>query len=513
MAPDATRAVRVDRVIAARRAYPPLAVAGVLAVAAVVGVAGAIRPELFAVVLAALASAALGVVAHRWPERAMRASAFAIALGETKFRLRDPSATLSSAVDGQVAFELGLSAIVGVLTLGAALSPRVRLGAPTLVERVLIVYATVAVASVAWSFAPAVTAVRGVQLVILLLFAATALRALGDTGFLDAIAGSVLLYVLLFSVIALVVPGANGSEVSWHGFWRFSWYSVHPIQSGVYAGAALLLMLAAALFGSGAAGAAARVRYAGVPAWVYAVPLAAVLAATRSRGPLLAVVVAAAVLVARRVGRRWMAPAVAGVAALGALAMAMAGLGAADVVARGATSTNPVLTLLYRGQDMGELATFSGRLDLWRDVVRFFLDRPFLGYGYQGSRALLLEVVPWAAYSHNAVAETLLNVGVVGSLPLLFALVSALFAGSRAAGRVGAAAVGMAVFLLVNSLTSESFAAAPGLEAMLLFASALLAERCRARRAGEARVAAVAPVAVSPRFAIRAVGHARTARS
>ena len=110
-----------------------------------------------------------------------------------------------------MAFELGLSALVGVATLGALLSPRVRLGRPSLVERMLIVYATVAVASYAWSYAPAVTAVRGVQLVILLLYAATALRTLGDAGFVDAIAGAVLRYVLLFSAMAIVVPGSDGS--------------------------------------------------------------------------------------------------------------------------------------------------------------------------------------------------------------------------------------------------------------------------------------------------------------
>ena len=49
----------------------PGAAAGARGAAVVVGVGGAVRPELFAALLGAMALAAMGAAAYRWPAPAM----------------------------------------------------------------------------------------------------------------------------------------------------------------------------------------------------------------------------------------------------------------------------------------------------------------------------------------------------------------------------------------------------------------------------------------------------------
>jgi hypothetical protein len=56
-----------------------------------------------------------------------------------------------------------------------------------------------------------------------------------------------------------------------------------------------------------------------------------------------------------------------------------------------------------------------------------FQSRPILGYGYVGSRGVLLNVLPWAGEAHNAVAETLLDLGIVGVVLVWVPLLSSLF--------------------------------------------------------------------------------------
>jgi O-antigen ligase len=101
------------------------------------------------------------------------------------------------------------------------------------------------------------------------------------------------------------------------------------------------------------------------------------------------------------------------------------------------------------------------------------MERPLFGHGYQGSRAFLLDTAPWAAYAHNAFAQTLLDVGTLGGLllciPVGWTTILTFRHALRADGDgTAAAALGAMVFLLLNSITAESFAAAPAFETLLL---------------------------------------------
>jgi O-antigen ligase len=226
-----------------------------------------------------------------------------------------------------------------------------------------------------------------------------------------------------------------------------------------------------------------------VPSWLFALPLLVVVFMSRSRGPALALAAALLALLALHVAGRRRTPLVA---VLSLLVVSVALLGpildvsaifasSADgsLLGRVALSDNPLATFLFRGQSADEIEGFSGRTELWRGLTVLFLDRPVLGYGYQGARALVLGVMPWAAYAHNAYIETLLDVGLLGSVPLILAALRGLAPGSlrgAVAGDVTASAraalFAVSVFLLVNSVTAESFAAAPGFETLALFVCA-----------------------------------------
>jgi len=92
-----------------------------------------------------------------------------------------------------------------------------------------------------------------------------------------------------------------------------------------------------------------------------------------------------------------------------------------------AGSANPIIQFMLRGQNAGEFFSMTGRSGLWSTIFSLFKSRPILGYGYVGSRGVLLDVLPWAGEAHNALAETLLDLGIVGVLLVWVPLISSLF--------------------------------------------------------------------------------------
>jgi hypothetical protein len=111
-----------------------------------------------------------------------------------------------------------------------------------------------------------------------------------------------------------------------------------------------------------------------------------------------------------------------------------------------------------------------------------------LGYGYQASRAVVLDTAPWAAFAHNALLQAVLDLGLVGTIGLIgliaFGFVFALR--SDLSPRVRVTVVALMTFLIVNSLGAESFAGSPGIETLLLLLCVLCATTRRETRAGAA---------------------------
>jgi len=148
--------------------------------------------------------------------------------------------------------------------------------------------------------------------------------------------------------------------------------------------------------------------------------------------------------------------------------------------------TTPLMTFFSRGQPVDELLSLNGRTELWQHVYALFLERPLLGYGYLASRSVLLKVLPWAGEAHNALAESLLDVGILGTVLVWFAFISTLLSSLLHTSRTSGmgewqrlSILGALVFLLVHSQVTATFAGPPGSQVLLLFATVLAHDRLK----------------------------------
>jgi len=140
--------------------------------------------------------------------------------------------------------------------------------------------------------------------------------------------------------------------------------------------------------------------------------------------------------------------------------------------------------LFFRGQSADTVLGLSGRMELWDDLRPAIAGHSLFGYGYQASRSVVLDVASWAAYAHNALLQTILDLGLIGTLALValvtIGLFGALFRALGATTRgltpwLRATVAALMVFLVLNSISTESFAGSPGFETSLLFICALCA--------------------------------------
>lgn len=216
----------------------------------------------------------------------------------------------------------------------------------------------------------------------------------------------------------------------------------------------------------------------GLPLWLYIVILVPILIGTRSRGAIVAFIMAVSVLWMKKYVNPW----IGGIVVYIVLALYVVSLSSGFTFTYAMedllSSETSLIAFLSRGQTAEELLSVSGRAELWHDVYALFLDRPILGYGYVGARSLLLQALPWAGHAHNALVETLLDSGVIGTALVWFALgktlLSSLLQTPRPTGPVAwqqASILGVLLFLLFHSFVDPTFAGAPGYQTLLLFAS------------------------------------------
>jgi O-antigen ligase len=166
-------------------------------------------------------------------------------------------------------------------------------------------------------------------------------------------------------------------------------------------------------------------------------------------------------------------------------------------------SDNPIARTLFRGQTTDQLVSLTGRVALWEAAVPLFYERPALGYGYHGSRPILLRYAKWAGYAHNGFLQTLLDLGIIGTLLLwpalgwliLTSLIRPFHHRDRTAAQE-AFVLGTAVFLVLNSLTSESFTGTPGYEVLLLFACISVASHLHRTEAAVKPLSVLTPAVV-----------------
>ncbi|MGH8065945.1 MAG: O-antigen ligase family protein [Candidatus Entotheonellia bacterium] len=442
-------------------------IAGIL----IIGSIAALNPAALGAIVVILGVVFVGVFLLLHLRTALTFSFFLVMLAETKFRERDPNALLSGDIDAQVAFELFLYGIILLFILMNISSSWLEYHKPTLVERILFGYVVLAIVSSFWSDDPRITAVRGMQLFILYTLCFLAVRVFGSQRVLRILAVTVLFYVLLCSLMALSIPWPR-THIGSVG--RFSWFSVHPILAASYTGTAITFIIAEALFAPGSWWR----RIMGLPLWLYITPLGLILLATRSRGALIAVVIAAAALSVRKYVNPWVAGFV-GYILLASSTIALGlGLYSAGAVGGMLNEQHPLIAFVLREQSAEDFVSVSGRAELWHSVYAMFLDRPIFGFGYSASRNLLLKVLPWAGHAHGGLAETLLGLGIVGTALIWFALgrtlLSSLLHTSRTVDPMAwyqASILGILLFSLLNSFVNPSFGGAPGSEVLLFFAA------------------------------------------
>jgi O-antigen ligase len=150
--------------------------------------------------------------------------------------------------------------------------------------------------------------------------------------------------------------------------------------------------------------------------WIFAAMLTVAmvtLVATGSRTALVSLLLSL-ILVAIRTHR-------AGLAFLGLLSTA-AGLAClADGL--GFPVFEDLFELGSRTGEAHEITSLTGRVRLWGFVWQNFLDRPLLGYGFNSTDIVLAPSWPGPADqiagAHNTMLQSLLTVGVIGTIPLL----------------------------------------------------------------------------------------------
>lgn len=455
---------------------------GVALVALAVSYTGSAHPERFLVIPVLGGGLLVLLAATRWPEATLPVCVFGLLVASTKFRLRDPMASLSGDVDAQVMLELALFACVGLATLVIARS-RVFVPRPlSAAEGAFVAYALLSLASVLWSAEPSMTFIRGCQLAVIVLLALVIMRVFTPRHAVRALGVPLLIYTIGFATIAKLFPFAKGTQVDFLGIHRFSWFAVHPIDAATFAALAIVFVASELLFAS----APLRMRFFRMPLWLALFPLAAILIVTHSRGPLLGCVAALGVVTVRRKVGVFAGLAAVAVLLMTGVALVNHGETTRTILNSAQASDNPVARLLLRGQTAEEFASFTDRDEVWSLAEDLILDRPIAGYGYQGSRSYLLAVVPWAAYAHNALLQTALDLGIIGTLLLWLPLVRGAFTGSLSDPyqdddvlATRGATLAFVLFLLVSSFSSESFAAAPGFQTLLVFVCVLASERTR----------------------------------
>jgi O-antigen ligase len=437
---------------------------------------------------------ALALVAHARPRLGLSAALLLVLVAHTKFRVRDPAAALANELDAQVFLELGAYSLIAAITVALALKAGVNRIRPIGLERLFATYAGFCLLSAAWSLAPLITVVRALQLALLLLLVICSLRVVGPERLVRTLTACCALYVLTCAGLVLLAPDLHPSRDDG----RFGWFYVHPIAAGSHAAIGAMGVVALGLYSVDRW----RSRLLGCPAWIFPIPLLTILVLTGSRGPLLAAVCALGVLLMYRLPR-YAAILLVLVGFLGVLSQFGPAATLTSFLEVSEENDSFIVRHLLREQTPDQFLGLSGRAELWRDAMSQFYQRPLIGHGYQASRSLLLDAAVWAGHAHSAYIQTLLDVGVAGGICLFLTLALVVVEGlsrrakpfNRWEGRAVFAAI---VFILLNSITHESFAIA-GYELVLAFAAGSLAgvQRVPAASIG-ARHRYSAPIAARP---------------
>ncbi|GAA2422072.1 hypothetical protein GCM10010191_37170 [Actinomadura vinacea] len=294
--------------------------------------------------------------------------------------------------------------------------------------------------SALWSPFMSLGIVRGVQLLITMCVAYTiATRA--EARDLHRFAHAFIALVLASVAIGVAHPFPRTSRTED----RFNWLFVHPVTAGVYLAVAILLTVGYLLRWENP-----RHRLWHPLAYLAALAvLAGALVATGTRGAAAGCAVGLLVLLATSRGPK------------GRVDVAVLGVAVATVATL--AFSDKIMAFVARGETAEKLASLNSRTELWTLAMQAYREQPIFGHGLGASRGLFLDDIGLGG-GHNAFINAMVDNGTVGLaifVVLLFTIgfVGLLLVRNRTLRTDAGMLLGILVFFLVNSITTEYLAA------------------------------------------------------
>lgn len=356
-------------------------------------------------------------IVHDWW---FAAAAIAFILGsDYKLRIRDVHDSVSAGIDAEVLLEIALYGMVAVYLLYTfpVLPKSKRVPLQVYLSGC---FAALVVLSVAYSPYKVYSAVRSVQLCVVILLVIVGSQY-ATRAHLHRFAHAYLLLICasVFYGIVRPSPPVNARQVG-----RFTWLAIHPTISGLLTGLAVVVVTGY-LWGP-------RLDRPG-PNWPRAVYL------------LVLGIVGGAMLMAQTRGA-------IGGAILGVVVLWMMRLGARRIIdltlallvssAAIALSAGQIITKYFeRGEATQSLTTLNSRTDLWAVAWEAFVQKPMFGYGIGSARGIFYTETGLGG-GHNAVVNLGVELGLVGLITWLI-LVASILVGSFRLPRSGPGDLGL----------------------------------------------------------------------
>jgi O-antigen ligase len=398
-----------------------------------------------------------------------------------KFRHRSADLALQGNADSEVLLELAVFGATGawlcirrLLNEWVAATPRRTLPARSAL-RIMRLFAFAALITSAWS-PTSIAPVRAVQYVIAVEFFAEVVYVCAGNLDLTEVFWKTLSAALLIAtglaVFLTFAPGTGFTPwlATFQGVKRLRFVSMHPIATAQLLGLLSVVawepLLQDRILGRRARFVAPAHRAA---QWALAITVTGALILTHERSGTIAGLAAVGVLIlsTRDRGRKQL------VAVLAVISVAL------TLVVFG----HEIQKLLLRGQTASQVTSGSGRNLILPIAWKFFLARPFFGWGYLSGRSVFLPIVSWAGESHNTIIEIGVSFGIFGLA--LFAIVFwrwwMLSRSGRLSGRdeqrlLGVRSTALVVLVVIIGFGSEGFGGPPALPVLALLLGLAFAE-------------------------------------
>jgi O-antigen ligase len=263
-------------------------------------------------------------------------------------------------------------------------------------------FAAFAVISATWSVDPAYTGASALGLLAYLGLACMLVSDLPDEQAIGVIMWSLAIYIAINLVAAIVAPDSAWLAPSVEEtVYRLQGMAGHPNVLGQQAGVFITITAIARRHKRISRGLFFALLALGVTALIM----------TNSRTTMVAVAVSWGLIATRRKGFLAHA-ATAGLVSAGVVLLIAAAGFLSDI--------QTLLSGLSRTGRGNEILTLTGRTELWSAAWQLFLERPLLGWGYNGTEGLLAQMmgpsfIGTAVNAHNMFLQSLMSIGLAGS--------------------------------------------------------------------------------------------------